>query len=67
MKVLSTMLILFTMNIGSSWSAVSLASIPGTKHSQSQIPERKLTGGVEAQMDAEDASKSPFNQHSHNP
>jgi hypothetical protein len=46
------------MNIGSSWSAISLAAIPGTKNSESQIPERNLGGNVEAQMDAEDASKS---------
>lgn len=48
---------IFALSISSSWSAVSLATLPLKKTKKKNIPERQLGGNVEAQMDAEDASK----------
>ena len=57
MKVLYAVMTIFALSISSSWSAVSLATLPLKKTKKKNIPERQLGGNVEAQMDAEDASK----------
>lgn len=55
MKVFLTSITLLALALSQTSSAVSLSSLPIKK--TKNIPERQLGGNVEAQMDAEDASK----------
>lgn len=56
MKVFLAIILALTLNPTS--SSVSLSALPLKKTKTSRIPERKLGGNVEAQMDAEDAGRS---------
>jgi len=57
MKVLLAIVTLFCITINLNHSAVSLSSLSIKTTKKNHISERQLTGKVEAQMDAEDASK----------
>ena len=57
MKVFLAIATLFCFTINLGHSAVSLSSLSIKTTKKNNISERQLAGKVEAQMDAEDASK----------
>jgi hypothetical protein len=58
MKVLLATMTLLCLTMTPAYCAVSLSSLSIKTTKKNNISERQLSGKIEAQMDAEDASKS---------